>query len=128
MRIFKTKVFNKWAKGLLSDDILLASAYQIVAGNFDASLGKKVYKKRIAIAGKGKSGGARIIIAYQEGNNLFFVDGFTKGEKGNVTSTEKMALQNAATVYLALSAIDLNRAVKTNKLVEIKQEYFGGKI
>ena len=49
MRIFKTKVFNKWAKGLLSNDCLLAPAYEIAAGNFDASLGQKVYKQRIAL-------------------------------------------------------------------------------
>ncbi len=125
MRIFKTKVFNKWAKGLLSDDSLLVSAYEIAAGNFDASLGQKVYKKRIAVAGKGKSGGVRTIVAYQEDNNLFFVDGFTKGEKANVTPIEKVALQNAAKVYLEFSAKDLNKAVKEKILIEIRQEAKG---
>ncbi|PCJ87230.1 MAG: hypothetical protein COA54_06935 [Thiotrichaceae bacterium] len=127
MRIFKTRVFNRWAKGLLSDDILLVSAYQIAAGNFDASLGKKVYKKRIALAGKGKSGGARTIVAYQEGNNIFFVEGFTKDKKDNVTSTEKIALQNAANVYLTLSVTALKKAVTENKLIEIKQGQSRGK-
>lgn len=120
MRIFKTKAFDKWAKGLLSDKNLLAGAEEIAAGNFDASLGQKVYKKRIAVTGKGKSGGARTIVAYQEGNNLFFVDGFTKGEKANISLTEKIAFQKAASVYLALCMADLNKAVKANKLIEIK--------
>ena len=120
MRIFKTKVFNKWAKGLLLDDSLLVASHEIAAGNFDASLGQKVYKKCIAAAGKGKSGGTRTIVAYQEGNNLFFVDGFTKGEKANVSPTEKIAFQKAASVYLALCTADLNKAVKANKLIEIK--------
>lgn len=120
MRIFKTKVFNKWAKGLLSDKNLLAAAEEIAAGDFDVSLGQKVYKKRIATIGKGKSGGARTIVAYQEGNNLFFVDGFTKGEKANISPTEKIALQKAASVYLALCTADLNKAVKANKLIELK--------
>ena len=120
MRVFKTKAFNRWAKGLLSDDSLLVAAYEIAAGDFDASLGQKVYKKRIALAGKGKSGGARTIVAYQRGNSLFFVDGFTKGEKANISPTEKVALQNAATVYLALNTAGLNKAVKANKLIEIE--------
>jgi hypothetical protein len=120
MRIFKTKAFNKWAKGLLSDKNLLAAAEEVATGNFDASLGHKVYKKRIAVIGKGKSGGARTIIAYQEGNNLFFVDGFTKGEKANISPTEKVAFQKAASVYLALCTTDLNKAVKADKLIEIK--------
>ncbi len=122
MRIFKTKVFNKWAKGLLTDESLLETAYEIAVGNFDASLGQKVYKKRIAVAGKGKSGGTRTIVAFQQGNNVFFMYGFTKGEKANVTPVEKVALQNAAKVYLALSTTDLNKAVKANKLIEIKQK------
>ena len=122
MRIFKTKIFNKWAKGLLTDDNLLVAASEIAIGNFDASLGQKVYKKRIVVAGKGKSGGARTIVAYQEGNNLFYIYGFTKGEKANVSSTEKTAFQNAATAYLALSTADLIKAVKADKLIEIKMK------
>lgn len=55
MRIFKTKSFNKWVNGVLSDDELLIAADEIIAGNCDASLGQKVYKKRIAVAGKSKS-------------------------------------------------------------------------
>lgn len=121
MRIFKTKAFNKWAKGLLPDYSLLVASHEIAAGNFDASLGQKVYKKRIAVAGKGKSGGARTIVAYQEGNNLFFMYGFTKGEKANVSPTEKVALQNAATAYLSLNTAGLKSAVKTKKLIEIEQ-------
>jgi len=71
MRIFKTKSFNKWAKGLLSDESLVAAIDEIVAGNFDAALGKKIYKQRVALPGKGKSGGARTILAFHEGNNVF---------------------------------------------------------
>lgn len=61
MRIFKTKAFNKWAKGLLSDESLVAAIDEIVAGNFDAALGKKIYKQLVALPGKGKSGDARTI-------------------------------------------------------------------
>ena len=82
----------------------------------------KVYKQRVALSGTGKSGGARTIVAYQDGNNLFFMDGFTKGEKENLTPAEKVALQNAATVYLALGTTDLYKAVKAKKLTEIKQK------
>ena len=98
------------------------SADQIAAGNFDASLGKKVYKKRIAIAGKGKSGGARTIVAYQEGNSLFFMYGFEKNEKSNTTDTEKKALQELAKVYFSLSNKALNKEVKDKRLIEIKRK------
>lgn len=102
MRIFKTKVFNKWAKGLLTDTSLLVAACEIAEGKYDVSLGQKVYKQRVALTGTGKSGGARTIVAFQDGNNLFFVDGFTKSEKENLTLTEMVALQNAATCIYRL--------------------------
>lgn len=121
MRIFKTKMFNKWAKGLLSDGDLLASAYEISAGDFDASLGQKIYKKRIAVLGKGKSGGTRTIVAYQEGNNIFFMYGFEKNEKSNITNTEKKALQKLAKVYFTLSNKKLNIEVVDKRLIEIKR-------
>ena len=125
MRIFKTKVFNKWAKGLLSDKNLLAAAEEIAAGDFDVSVGQKVYKKRIATIGKGKSGGARTIVAYQDDNNVFFMYGFEKGERANILDTEKRAFQKLAKIYLEYSNNDLNKAVKAKLFIEIKQEAKG---
>ena len=122
MRIFKTKAFNRWAKGLISDNSLLVAAYEIAGGNFDASLGQKVYKKRIAIAGRGKSGGSRTIVAYQECNNLFFMYGFEKNEKSSVTNTEKKALQELAKIYFEFGDMELNKEVKDKRLIEIKRQ------
>lgn len=122
MRIFKTKAFNQWAKKLLTDENLTEAAKEIAAGTYDASLGQKVYKKRIALEGAGKSGSTRTIVAYQEGNNLFFMYGFGKGKKANIKEDEKKALQKAAKVYLALSDKNLNDEVKAKRLIEIKQK------
>ena len=93
MRIFKTKAFNKWAKGLLTDASLLDAAYEIAEGNYDASLGQKVYKQRVASGNKGKSGSTRTIVAFQQGNNMFFMYGFEKGGRANILDTEKRAFQ-----------------------------------
>ena len=62
MRIFKTKAFNQWAKKLLTDESLLDAADELVAGKYDASLGKKVFKQRVALSNAGKSGGTRTIV------------------------------------------------------------------
>lgn len=121
MRIFKTKAFNKWARGLIHDDSLRVAAHEIYAGKFDVSLGKKVFKKRIATVGKGKSGGTRTIVAYQEGKHLFFMYGFEKNEKSNITDTEKKALQKLAIVYLSFSDRQLINEVTNKRLIEIKQ-------
>ena len=125
MRIFKTKVFNKWAKGLLTDESLLEAAYEIAVGNFDASLGQKVYKQRVASGNKGKSGSTRTIVAFQQGNNVFFMYGFEKGQRANILDTEKRAFQKLAKIYLEYSNSDLNKAVKAKLFIEIKQEAKG---
>jgi len=122
MRIFKTKVFNKWAKGLLTDESLLEAAYEIAIGNFDASLGQKVYKQRVASDNKGKSGSTRTIVAFQQGNNAFFMYGFEKGQRANIFDTEKRAFQKLAKIYLEYCDKDLNKAVTAKLFIEIKQK------
>ncbi len=100
MRIFKNRAFNKWAKSLLTDESLLNAASDIASGNYDAALGKKIFKQRIATDNTGKSGSTRTIVAFQEGNNIFFIYGFKKGVRANITQTEKKALQDLAGIYL----------------------------
>ena len=122
MRIFKIKPFNRWAKGLLSDDSLLDAVDELVAGNFDASLGQKIFKQRVALEGAGKSGGARTIVAFHEGDNVFFMYGFEKNQRTNISKTEKEALQKAAKVYFALKGKKLTDEIKAGRLVEIKRK------
>jgi hypothetical protein len=48
---------------------------EVQAGNFEASLGGHIYKKRIKFKGQGKSGSGRTIICYRKGIELFlFMD------------------------------------------------------
>ena len=47
--------------------------------------GGGVFKQRIAREGGGKSGGFRTIILFKVGGHSFFVEGFAKNEKTNVT-------------------------------------------
>ena len=122
MRIFKTKAFNRWAKGLLTDESLLVAVDEISVGRFDASLGQKVYKQRVAIAGAGKSGGARTILAFHEGDNVFFMYGFEKNQRANISKTDKEALQKAAKVYFALNDKKLTDELQAGRLVEIKRK------
>jgi len=57
MRIFKIKVFNKWAaKEWLGDDVLRAAVAEMERGLIDENLDGYVVKKRVAIGARGKSG------------------------------------------------------------------------
>jgi hypothetical protein len=59
-RVFKTRHFSRWMrKTELTDSVLCAAVTEMVQGLIDADLGGGVVKKRIALAGRGKSGGAR---------------------------------------------------------------------
>lgn len=60
MRIFKTIAFHRWAKKEnLDDQALFKAVCELREGQYEANLGGHLFKKRIAIAGKGKSGGFR---------------------------------------------------------------------
>ena len=121
MRIFKNKAFNGWANDIkMSDDDIWAAAEEIVAGKYEASLGQKVYKKRVAIGNTGKSGSTRTIVAFNVGGHMFFMYGFAKGKRANITPKEKKALQKMASIYLGYSDKELNIAVKQKNLFEVE--------
>lgn len=85
MRIYKTRSFDKWAaKEGLADPVLAAAVAEMEAGLIDAELGGQVVKKRVSLAGGGKRGGARMLLAYRLGDRAFFVYGFAKNERDNI--------------------------------------------
>jgi hypothetical protein len=104
MRVFKAKKFAQLAKDeRLSDEALCQAAQEIVAGQVEADLGKGLWKKRIAKAGMGKSGGYRLIVAYirPNSNRVFFLSMFGKNEKENLQAKEKEAFAIVAEAYIA---------------------------
>ncbi len=121
MRIFKNKAFNKWARGIgLMADNLRGAAEEMATGNTGSSLGGKVFKKRIALSGRGKSGSTRAIIGFELDGNIFFIYGYAKNERATITQTEKTALQKIAKTYLAYTDKELDKAVSNKVLIEIK--------
>ena len=61
-RVFKTKTFDRWARKVIADPLLCAAAREIEQGRIEADLGGGVCKKRIALAGQGKSGSTRTLV------------------------------------------------------------------
>ena len=123
MRIFKTKDFNKWTgKEGLSDESLKNAVTEIESGLVDANLGSNVYKKRVAIAGKGKSGGVRTLLAYKFGDKAFFMYGFAKNTRANINDDEKKALKLLAKIFIGYSAKELDKAVKAGALIEVEND------
>ena len=81
-----------------------------------------VVKKRVALPGRGKSGGARTLVATNRDTRWFFVFGFAKNERANIEDRELAALQKLAGDLLAMSLPALARASSDGTLIEICTE------
>jgi hypothetical protein len=122
-RVFRTRHFSRWMrKTELSDPALCGAVSEMERGLIDADLGGGVVKKRVALPGRGKSGGARTLVATNKGNRWFFVFGFEKNERPNVTAKELEALQKIAADLLRLTPADLDVLVESGELQEICDE------
>lgn len=119
-RVFKTRHFARWMrKSDLTDMALCVAAAEMAAGLVDADLGGGVFKKRIALPGRGKSGSARTLVATNKGTRWFFVFGFEKNERANVSAKEVEALQRLAADLLGLGSSELDAHVASQALKEI---------
>ena len=88
-------------------------------GLIDADLGGGIVKKRVGLAGRGKRGGARTLVATNKGNRWFFVYGFEKNDRANIADDELEALQDIAKQLLARTYRQLDEAVEDDSLQEI---------
>ena len=92
----------------------------MAAGLIDADLGGCVYKKRVRMPGRGKSGGARTLIGTDLGDRWFFLFGFEKNERDNIDARELASLQSIARVLLEMKQRQVDQAVEAGELVEIE--------
>ena len=119
-RIFKTRYFSRWMrKTELTDSVLCGAVEEMSQGLIDADLGGDVVKKRVGLAGRGKSGGVRTLIATNKGSRWFFVFGFEKNDRANITADELGALQDIAHDLLSRTDTELDKAVAESLLQEI---------
>lgn len=119
-RVFKTRHFSRWMrKTELSDPALCQAVVEMKQGLIDADLGGGIVKKRLALPGRGKSGGARTLVATNRGNRWIFLFGFEKNDRANVTTKELEALQKIASDLLRLTPKDLDVLVAQGELQEI---------
>jgi len=123
VRIFKTPFFTKWAKKeKLTDALLRQAVKEMEEGLIDADLGGHIYKKRIALQGRGKRSGARSILAYQIREKAFFIFGFAKNEKATIDDEELRIAKVFAKELLKYPDIQLDKLVNDSKLYEVKYE------
>ena len=119
-RILKTRTFNRWLrKTLLTDAALLKAIDEMEQGLVDADLGGNLYKKRVALPGRGKGGSTRTLIATNRQNRWFFMFGFEKNDKENITQAELAYLQEVAQIFLGYSSDELQLAIDKGEFLEV---------
>ena len=124
LRVFKTRHFARWMrKTTLTDASLCEAIAEMRRGLIDADLGGGVVKKRLALAGRGKRGGARTLVATNKGDRWFFLYGFEKNDRANISDAELEALQAVAAELLACTAAQLDIALKDRSLDEICHDH-----
>lgn len=119
-RVFKTRAFaTQTKKSGLTDAALCKAVAEMQRGLIDADLGGGVVKKRVALPGGGKRGGARTLLATNRGSRWFFVFGFNKNERANVSAVELEALKLLSANLLSLDDSGLRTLIESEGLTEI---------
>ena len=127
-RVFKTRHFSRFAvKAGLGDAALCQAVIEMEQGLVDADLGGGIVKKRVSLSGQGKSGSSRTIVAHRQKSHWFFVYGFQKNDRSNITAREKTALQKMAADLFAYSDAVLDDLVTGKNLWEICNDCEGKK-
>ena len=123
MSAFKTKWFHRWAnKENLTDQVLRQALDGLLGGLVDAELGGYLYKKRVALPGRGKRGGARTLIAFRKAHHAFFIYGFAKNERDNIDARELEALRRLAGELLGYSCRQLRQALEHGELIKVQDD------
>lgn len=125
MDIYLTREFDQERRRVrVSDKILCKAALAIVAGLPGDKLGKYTYKKRIALPAVSARDGARAIVFFHAGENLFFFDMYVKSElskkRGKELEDDEIDAYCAiAKDFIAMPADTLKRLLSSKDLIEV---------
>lgn len=95
---------------------------EIQNGLLEADLGGGIVKKRIALPGRGKRGSTRTLLATNRNDRWFFVFGFEKNERENISENELVSLKMLAKDLLGMTAAQIRVAIGDGSLVEVEHE------
>jgi hypothetical protein len=123
--VFKTKHFSRWsAQEALRDSDLCLAAREAFDGQVEADLGGYLFKKRIRRSGSGKSGGFRTILGFRKTDDtrIFFLFGFAKNERVNITAREQTALRANAEALVGLTDLQIVDLLRRAAIIELECE------
>lgn len=120
LRIFKSKWFTKFAKKeRISDKKLSDMVKDIESGVIDVDYGNGVIKQRLARPNQGKSSGYRCIILFRVKELAFFMYGFPKNERDNISQEDEQVFKDLSQQMLNFSDKDIERMLAAGVLMEV---------
>ncbi len=123
-KVLRTRTFTRWMrKAGLTDEMLCRAVSEMLQGLVDGDLGGNLLKKRISLSGRGKRGGGRTIVATNRCDRWFFLYGFEKNERANISKNEIKALRELAAQYLAFDDKQIEWTVRSGKLMEVCDDH-----
>jgi hypothetical protein len=97
VKIYKNSWFDRFVrKNNIDDKDLIRSVERAKKGFIDADLGGFVIKQRIPRKGQSGSRGYRAIMLFKSDNKCFFVYGYSKNEKDNISRSEEKGFKELA--------------------------------
>ena len=119
--VFKTKWLARFARReRITDESLREAIDRAERGIIDADLGGGLIKQRVAREGQGRSGGYRMLVAYQARGRAVFLYGFAKNEQENIGSDELTSLREIAAAWLDANADRIAGAIEARELQEVE--------
>ena len=106
----------------ITDEELTEAANLLEAGQAGANLGGGVYKVRVARPGEGKSGGYRIIVFFRSEERTFFVYGFAKSDRANVSQKELKVYKKKAKIAFSFTDEEIRDQLRKGIFIEIIEE------
>jgi len=123
-KVLRTRTFTRWMrKAGLTDDMLCLAVSEMLQELVDGDLGGNLLKKRISLPNRGKRGGGRTIVATNRCDRWFFLYGFEKNERANISKNELKALRELAAQYLAFDDKQIEWTVQSGKLMEVCDDH-----
>lgn len=121
IEVLVTKTFARWMrKSQVSNADIVGAAQEMALGLIDANLGGYLVKKRVALRGRGKSAGARTIVATKFEQRWIFLFGFEKNERSNIDASELKVLQELASSLLDLDQQAIEVAINAGQLFHLQ--------
>ncbi|TOG95092.1 type II toxin-antitoxin system RelE/ParE family toxin [Vibrio parahaemolyticus] len=128
MKIYVTDSFDKFMrKAKVTDDIILQVSRELDNGLHDGCLNMgKLFKKRIASPRQTKRDSNRSVVAVQNGNRLFFIQGWRKVDipkKGKEIPDKLLeAYKLMGETFINFTPQDIEQSLKDGLLREVEHD------